>query len=408
MNRRTFFGVLGAGAFGWRAWAEELAKSSPIVLPSAFFGSVTPAEAGFNPEVTSQMSAYLQAQIAAGEIPGAFVAAMRHGKVFLEEHFGTYCNRTERTAPYDGAAIHPFHSISKMISATAVVMAWQDGLIDIDVPVAKYVPEFAQNGKQDITIRQLLTHSAGIPKTPTGIAAGTEEKWKAAVAAACAQPVEWPPGSKTEYHAITGMLIAAEAVRRMSGGKTWNTICRERIFEPLGLNSFTFEEPPLDLSLACIPRLANPPAQWQTQLNHFQGEPAAGLKGSFTDVLKFLAFQSHRGVWKGKALLQEKYWTEMHTPQFPIKPGFDSWGLGMMVRGTGWAGGMLGWFGLKEVTGPHIFGHVGTNIAMAVGDPDTDTQIVFMVTDAPKTQVKATELRDTVTATVFNALAKTT
>ena len=419
ITRRTFLGAVGLGALSLRAlslrtWAQDVAATgSPIVMPSACFGSVTPTEAGFSQDVTSKISAYLQSQVDTGKIPGAFVAAMRHGKVFLEQHLGTCCDRTRRDAPYDGAAIHPFHSISKMVSATAVVMAWQDGLIDIDVPVMKYIPEFGNGGKEVITIRQLLTHSAGIPTSPKGLSACTEEKWKAAVATTCAEPVQWPPGSRTEYHALAGMLISAEAVRRASNGKTWNQICQERIFTPLGLTSFTFEDPSPDLPLVCIPRLANPPAQWQAQVDGFAGQPAAGLKGTFTDLLKFLQFQTHKGVWNGKTLLQEKYWTEMHTPQFPGKPlpeqgkpGFESWGLGMMVRGDGPKTLSLGWFGIEDVKGPHVFSHVGTAMAMAIGDPDTDIQIVFLVTDEPKPAPKAMELRNTVTSTIFNALSK--
>jgi len=411
MTRRAFVGVLGLGTLSLRTWGQHGAssegKSFPIVMPSAFFGSTTPTAAGFHEGVTHNLAAYLQSQVDAKEIPGAFVAAMRHGKIFLEQHFGTYCDRTRREAPYDGAAIHPFHSISKMVSATAVVMAWQDGLIDIDVPVMKYIPEFGCGGKENITIRQLLTHSAGIPATPSGgLAAGSEAQWKASVAAICAEPVQWPPGSKTQYHALSGMLIAAEAVRRGSNGKTWNQICQERIFTPLGLTSFTFNEPPLDLPLACIPRLAKPAIQWLAQVNAFAGQPAAGLKGTFTDLLKFLVFHSQKGVWEGKTLLREKYWIDMHTPQFHGKAGFDSWALGMVVRADGPKSFNLGWFGLRDVTGPHVFGHVGTNIALAVGDPDTDTQIVFIVTDAPKLPAKAVELRNTVTKTVFDALSK--
>jgi CubicO group peptidase (beta-lactamase class C family) len=288
-------------------------------------------------------------------------------------------------------------------------MAWQDGLIDIDVPVMKYIPEFGCKGKEGINIRQLLTHSAGIPISPKGIHTATEAQWKNGVAAICAEPVQWPPGSRTEYHGLSGQLISAEAVRRVSQGKTWEQICRERIFTPLGLTSFTFGQPPANLPLACIARLADPARQWQAQIDNMAGAPPAGLKGTPTDMLKFLKFQSEKGVWEGQTLLQEKYWTEMHTPQFPGKPlpgpgkpGFESWGLGMMIRGTGPTGN--DWFGLKGVTGPHIFSHVGTDMAMAVGDPDTDTQIFFIVTDALKTKAKAAELRNTVSGTIFGSL----
>ena len=411
-TRRTFIGTASLAVFSLPAWAQSFTivsrKDGGIVMPSAYFGSITPTEAGFSADVTSKMVSYLQAQIDAGVIPGAFVAAMRHGKVFLEEHLGVYCDRTRRDAPYDGAAIHPFHSISKMVSATAVVMAWQDGLIDIDVPVMTYIPEFGCGGKENITVRQLLDHSAGIPTNPVGAAmkATTEEEWKASVAAVCAKPVEWAPGSKTQYHALTGMLIAAEAVRRASNTKTWNQICQERIFTPLGLETFTFEQPPADFPLACIPRLSNPSAQWQAQINGFYGQPAAGLKGSFTDLLKFLAFQTQKGVWSGKTLLQEKYWTAMHTPQFPPgQPGLDSWGLGMAIRGTAAPTYNTQWFGLSMVTEPNIFSHAGTDVALAGGDPDTDIQIVLMVTSGPTTPAKTIEIRGTVISTVFNALS---
>jgi CubicO group peptidase (beta-lactamase class C family) len=413
ISRRAFLGAVGLGALTLRTRAQDApGADAAVVLPSAYFGTTTPEAAGFSADLTARMSAFLQSKVDAGLVPGAFVAAMRNGKVFLEQHFGTFCDRTRRDAPYDGAAIHPFHSISKMVSATAVVMAWQDGLIDIDVPVMKYLPEFGNGGKEGITIRQLLTHSAGIPKTTGKIYAETEEQWKAAIAAICAEPVQWPPGSRTEYHALAGMLISAEAVRRASGGKTWNQICQERIFTPLGLTSFTFEEPAQNLPLACIPRVSDPGKLWQKELDGFSGQPAAGLKGSMTDLLKYLQFHSQNGVWKGQTLLQPKYWTEIHTDQFPGKPipaggqpGFESWGLGMMIRSTGPLTYGLKWFGLSGTTRPNVFSHVGTSIAMAVGDPDSDTQIAFIVTDNPKTKEGATELRDTVTGMVFNSLS---
>ncbi len=408
MNRRAFLKAAGLAAVAWRAGAQQaqgqVPKRSTLVMPSAYFGTCTLSEAGLRADVAPRIVDYLDAQVRAGEIPGACVAGVRRGKVFIEHAVGTFCDRTRRLAPYDGAAVHPLHSISKMVSATAVVMAWQNGLIDIDLPVIEYIPEFGVGGKEGITIRQLLSHSAGIPISPKQQSTHTEADWKASVAAICAEPVQWPPGSRTKYHGLSGLLISAEAVRRARKGKTWNQICQADIFDPLGLTSFTFEFPPGDLPLACIPRLSDPPRQWQSQIDHFAGQPAAGLKGGFTDLLKFLAFHCHKGVWDGKPLLKESYWSAMHAFQFPGKPPseFESWGLGMMVRGDRPRGD--GWFGIPNVPRPHIFSHVGTDIAMAIGDPDTDIQIAFIVTDSPKTPVKATELRTTVSGIVFNGI----
>jgi CubicO group peptidase (beta-lactamase class C family) len=403
LTRRTFLGAAGLTAAGFTASALKISTPDHLIsIPSEVFGTISPETAGLSKEVEAKLTAYLQSQIDAGVIPGAYAAAAHNGKVFLETALGTYCNRTAREMPYDGRALHPVHSISKTVSATVIAMAWQDGLIDIDVPLMEYIPEFGCEGKETITIRQLMSHSAGIPTNPLNpMDATTEAGWNACVDAICKMPVEWAPGSRSRYHGLTGMFIAGEAVRRASSRKTWNQICRERLFAPLGLHSFTFEQPPARLPLACIPRLKNPAAQWQDQLNHFYGHPAAGLKGVPADVLKFLSFHTQKGKWNGKTLLKEKYWTALHTLQFPDKPEFENWGLGMMIRGSTPSKASLGWFGLGEVDRPNIFTHAGTGIALAAGDPDSNIQVFFVVTDNPSGNEKATELRNTVLATIF-------
>ena len=396
-----------------RSFAQTLlAAAAPAIAarqdPAEFFGVERPEKLGIRPGVSAELKAYLQQQIDARVIPGAKVAATRRGKLFLEMYLGTYCDRKRRDNPVTADTVQPLFSVSKMVSATAVVIAWQDGLIDIDAPAAEYVPEFANQGKGKITIRQLLSHSAGIPKMP-GIPGDTEEHWKESVAKVCEMSLQWAPGSQTQYHANTGMLISAEAVRRRSGRKTWNQICRERIFQPLGLDSFSFDTP-ADSALVLI----SPPEDISIGAAHYRGStglPAGGCTGNITDLLKFLNFQTNQGVWKGKRLLQGKYWTAMHTVQYPGKPiprakapGYDPWGLGMLMRGTGPGAGGLGWFGIRDQTSPTVFSHVGTSCAMAVGDPAADLEIAFFTTDVPKTKEKATEMRNTVTNKIFGAI----
>ena len=368
---------------------------------------VDPKAVGVRDGVTQQMKEYLQSQIDAQAVPGAKVAASRHGKVFLELFLGTYCDQNARRLPCEASALHPFFSVSKMVSATAVVMAVQDGLIALDAPVARYVPEFAAEGKGEITIRQCLTHSAGIPTAPPGKRADTPEHWKEFVAALCAKPLEWAPGTQTMYHGANGILIAAEAVRRKSDNQTWNAICRERIFTPLGLDTFTFVAPPPSASVVLLPPPKQPIAPAKFYASSL-GFPGAGCMSNISDLLKFLRFHTTGGQTGGKRLLEQKYWAEMHRDQFqdkPVpkagKPGFESWGLGMMVRGERPATGGLNWFGIHNQTAPRLYSHVGTNCAMGVGDPDQDLEIAFFVTDAPVTKEKAAELRNKVTDIVY-------
>jgi CubicO group peptidase (beta-lactamase class C family) len=233
-----------------------------------------------------------------------------------------------------------------------------------------------------------------------GLTGDTEEHWKAAVAKVCAMPLQWEPGTKTQYHGNTGMLISAEAVRRVTSGKPWEEICRERIFKPLGLESFTFIQPPADVLLIAPPKdLSQGAAHYNST-----GLPASGGYGSPADLLKFLTFQTNQGLWKGKRLLEEKYWTAMHTVQYPGRKDFVPWGLGMMVRGDPHIKGGVAWFGMVNQTSPTAFSHVGTDCVMAVGDPAADLEIAFFTADSPKTKEKAQEMRNTVTDKIFGAI----
>src|SRR5579871_6193802 len=176
---------------------------------------------------------FIEGERAAGTFPGAALIASKQGKIAFERCWGSYCGLTGRELPLRTDVLHLFYSYSKLVSATVVVMAHQDGRIDYDVPVMTYIPEFTGGGKERITIRHLLTHSAGIPNVPLG-PVRTEEEWQAALKAMCEAKTEWEPGSRTAYHPLSGMFTAASAVRRVMQNKPWEQICRERLFDPIG------------------------------------------------------------------------------------------------------------------------------------------------------------------------------
>ena len=98
--------------------------------------------------------------------------------------------------------------------------------------VAELVPEFAENGKQDVVIEQLFTHTAGFPHAPFSPPDFTEtEKRRARFAA---WRLNWAPGTKFEYHPSSSMYVIADIVERLSG-QTYADFVRERIAQPLGL-----------------------------------------------------------------------------------------------------------------------------------------------------------------------------
>jgi CubicO group peptidase (beta-lactamase class C family) len=127
-----------------------------------------------------------------------------------------------------------WYSMSKAPTAVCIAQLWERGKLDLDDRVAKYIPEFAANGKDVVTIRHVLTHTAGFPRADAGIA--LTQPFDVVVKTICDAPLEpdWVPGHKAEYHPTSGWYILGELVRRIDG-RPFNRYVREELFEPLGL-----------------------------------------------------------------------------------------------------------------------------------------------------------------------------
>jgi CubicO group peptidase (beta-lactamase class C family) len=129
-------------------------------------------------------------------------------------------------------------SMTKPSVAVAVAQQWERGNLDIDDRVADHVSEFAQRGKDAITLRHLLTHTAGIRPADlfTSEAAG-DAYWEEVIEAICGvEPEEgWIPGERAGYHLTAGMTLLAEVVRRVDG-RRFEHYVRDEIYEPLGMD----------------------------------------------------------------------------------------------------------------------------------------------------------------------------
>jgi CubicO group peptidase (beta-lactamase class C family) len=144
--------------------------------------------------------------------------------------------------PLRGDDLMPWLSSCKPVTAVAVMRQVERGRLRLDDPVAQHIPEFAQNGKDVITVRHLLTHTAGIRGAAlhaNGIA------WDDVIAELCAAPIEprWVVGETAGYHTTSSWYILGELVQRLSGIPLARYV-REKIFEPLGMNDSWIGMPP--------------------------------------------------------------------------------------------------------------------------------------------------------------------
>jgi len=136
------------------------------------------------------------------------------------------------------------YSTSKGLSAATVALARARGLLDYDERVSSYWPEFAQNGKAEITVRQLLAHEAGLAAVDTELTPRMLADPDAVAAAIAPQPPNWTPGTRHGYHALSLGFYESELIRRVDPQRrTLGRFFADEIARPLGIE-FYFGVPP--------------------------------------------------------------------------------------------------------------------------------------------------------------------
>jgi len=136
----------------------------------------------------------------------------------------------------DGDTLFPVFSTTKGIVATAIHMLADRGALDYDSPIASYWPEFGAHGKERVTVRHALAHTAGVPQMPEGVGAADMCDWDGMCRAIAGLAPLWEPGAATGYHALTIGWILGETARRVDG-RPIARIVRDDICAPLGITS---------------------------------------------------------------------------------------------------------------------------------------------------------------------------
>jgi CubicO group peptidase (beta-lactamase class C family) len=167
---------------------------------------------------------------AKGEEQGASIAVDIDGDMVVDI-WGGHADRA-KTTPWAQDTIVNFFSCTKTLTALAALIAIDRGDIDAFAPVASYWPEFAQNGKQDIEVRHLMSHTSGVSgwQVPFGI--DDIYDWEKATDQLARQEPWWTPGSASGYHAVNYGHLIGEVIRRATG-KTLKEFVRDEIAAPL-------------------------------------------------------------------------------------------------------------------------------------------------------------------------------
>jgi CubicO group peptidase (beta-lactamase class C family) len=195
-------------------------------LMTAIHGSVAP---GFE-EVEVQFNKNFSDR---GEL-GAACAAYRRGKKVVDLWGGLRDARNN--LPWEEDTLVLVFSTTKGVAAMAMLVAHSQGLFDLDEPVVSYWPEFAQQGKEHITMRQLLSHQAGLCAVDEPLSIGDLANLDALADILARQKPHWEPGARHGYHGITLGWYEGELIRRVDPKhRTLGRFFHDRIAEPLDL-----------------------------------------------------------------------------------------------------------------------------------------------------------------------------
>ena len=166
---------------------------------------------------------------------GAAVCVYVEGKPVVDLWGGSA--NASRTRPWERNTIASVASTTKGMVAVCAHRLVERGLLDLDAPVARYWPEFAQAGKAQLPVRWLLSHRAGLPAVRQDMPLETLYDWPAYPTALAATEPWWEPGTQHGYHALTFGYLVGEVIRRISG-KSVGQFLREEITGPLATDFF--------------------------------------------------------------------------------------------------------------------------------------------------------------------------
>jgi len=345
------------------------------------------------------VDAVVNGAIQEGTIPGAVLVVGHDGHVIYRKAYGARALEPRREV-MTLDTIFDVASLTKVIvTTTAVMQLVEKGKVRLNDPVAKYLPEFAQNGKDDITVRQLLTHYSGL-EPDLDLKVAWEGK-QTAYGMAQAETPEDPSGSKFSYSDIN-FIVLGEIIERVSG-ETLDEYATRHIFVPLQMLHTRFVPP-----AAWRARIA--PTQYDENEHMLRGvvhDPTArrmggvaghaGLFSTGDDLAKFAQALLSGGDGILSTMSVEKMTQPEQPPAAPVLRGFG-WDIDSPYSSN--RGDLL------PVGGYGHTGFTGTSMWM---DPTTRTYIILLTNAVhPRGKSNAIGLRSKVATAVAAALPLTT
>ena len=308
------------------------------------------AVAGVEPALNG-LDAYIAAVMEEWKVPGLAIAVIKDGEVVLSEGYG-YRNVDEQL-PVTPRTLFAIGSITKSFTVTVLGMLEDEGLVDWDTPVRTYLPDFQLYDEYvtlHMTPRDLVTHRSGLPRhdlTWYGSDATRQELFDRL------RYLEPSRGFREVWQYQNLMFMTAGYLAGNLAGMPWESMVRERIFEPLGMerSNFSVTESPKSDDFS-YPYTKNGDDVRQVPFRNIDEiGPAGSINSSVEEMIRYVQFHIDKGKWNGEQLLSERNAEAMQTPQMAIQSTITSDELGHSAYGLG--------LGISSYRGHKVVSHGG-------------------------------------------------
>jgi CubicO group peptidase (beta-lactamase class C family) len=315
-----------------------------------------------------------------GPLPSIQIALARHGRLALFQTYGEANN----TARYN------IFSCTKPLVASAIWLLMGKGLIDIEQTVGHYIPEFADTGKQAVTVAQLLCHTAGFPRAPMG----PPQWWtrEERLQRMRRWHLDWESGSQMEYHATSAHWVLGELIEVLTGSD-YRDFIRNSIVSPLGLQGLSLggeganqgeiaqlrhvgDIPSQEELAAHFGRPVDWPDMTDDSLLSFNetrvralGVPGGGAVASAADMALFYQslMRNPGELWQPEILADAVGRVRVNFPD-PMTGVPANRGLGVVIAG---GDDKAAYRGMGRTVSPSAFGHQGVGGQVAWADPQS-------------------------------------
>ncbi len=342
-------------------------------------------------EVLAHTRALFQQGIDQGLHPGAQLYVSHRGNVVADVAIG----ESRDGLPMSGDSINLWMSSVKPVAAIAIAQLWERAKLDLDDRVARHIPEFASRGKDAITIRHLLTHTAGFRAI---IGMTRHDPYEQVIAKICEAPLEprWVPGRTAGYHTQSSWFILAELVRRLDG-RVFDTYVRDEIFQPIGMNDSWVGMSPGQFReygrrIAFMYDTSGSELRLAPNLNGEQDAamvgPAWNGRGPIRELARFYEMLKNGGSVHGAKRILRPQTIEALVARHRVgmydltfKHVID-FGLGYIVNSNQYGADTVP-YGYGPHAGPRTFGHSGHQSSCAFCDPDEQLVVAWVCNGMP-------------------------